>query len=80
MVLFGSAATGSFDPGISDLDVLAEFEPMPPARRADSYFGLLAELEQLFGVAIDLIEPGPIRNPYFRQAVEATRVVLFEAA
>ena len=80
MVLFGSAATGSFDPGTSDLDVLAEFEPMSPARHADSYFGLLAALEKLFGVAVDLIEPGPIRNPYFRQTVQATQVVLFEAA
>ena len=80
LVLFGSAATGSFDPGTSDLDVLAEFEPMSPARHADSYFGLLAALEKLFGVAVDLIEPGPIRNPYFRQTVQATQVVLFEAA
>ena len=80
LILFGSAATGSFDPETSDLDVLAEFVPMPPAQHADCYFGLLAALEQLFGTAIDLIEPGPIRNPYFKQAVEATQVVLFEAA
>jgi predicted nucleotidyltransferase len=80
LVLFGAAATGSFDPATSDLDVLAEFAPMPPAQHADCYFGLLADLERLFGVAIDLVEPSPIRNPYFRQAVEATQVVLFEAA
>ena len=80
LALFGSAATGSFDPETSDLDVLAEFTPVPPARHADNYFGLLADLEQLFGVAIDLVEPGPLRNPYFRQAIEATQVVLFEAA
>ena len=80
LVLFGSAATGSFDPETSDLDVLAEFAPMPPARHADSYFGLLADLERRFGVAVDLVKPGPIRNPCFKQAVEATQVVLFEAA
>ena len=80
LVLFGSAATGSFDPETSDLDVLAEFAPMPPNRHADSYFGLMAALERLFGVAVDLVQPGPIRNPYFKQAVEATQVVLFEAA
>jgi predicted nucleotidyltransferase len=72
LVLFGSAATGSFDPETSDLDLLAEFQPMPPAQHADCYFGLLADLERLFGTAIDLVEPGPVRNPYFMQAVEAT--------
>jgi hypothetical protein len=27
-----------------------------------------------------LIEPGPIRNPYFRQATEKTQVQLYVAA
>jgi predicted nucleotidyltransferase len=74
------APSTTFDPETSDLDVLAEFASMPPARHADCYFGLLADLERLFGTAIDLVEPGPIRNPYFKQALEATQVVLFEAA
>jgi hypothetical protein len=29
---------------------------------------------------LDLVEPGPIRNPYFKQSVEASKVLLFEAA
>ena len=28
---------------------------------------------------VDLVEPGPIRNPYFRQVIEQTQVVLYEA-
>src|SRR4051794_32889922 len=32
--LFGSAATGRFDPGHSDLDLLVEFEPMSPGAYA----------------------------------------------
>ena len=53
---------------------------MPPAQHADSYFGLMEDLQQLFGLPVDLVELGPIRNPYFRQAIEATRVVLYDAA
>jgi hypothetical protein len=34
----------------------------------------------LFGVPIDLVEMGSIRNPFFRQAVATTQVVLYEAA
>src|SRR6185369_2909755 len=54
--LFGSAARDDFDPQMSDLDFLVEFEPMPPREHADSYFGLLADLEDLFGRRVDLLE------------------------
>ncbi len=53
---------------------------MSPAEHARNYFGLQEDLQGLFGVPVDLVEPGPIRNPYFRQAIEQTQVVLFEAA
>ncbi len=80
LALFGSAVTGPFDPGSSDLDFLVEFEPLSPAQQADSYFGLQEDLEQLFGRPVDLVEPGPIRNPYLRQAIEETQVLLYAAA
>ena len=37
--LFGSAATGRFDPTRSDLDFLVVFEEIPPTAYADAYFG-----------------------------------------
>ena len=77
--LFGSATTSSFDPSSSDLDFLVEFGPLPPARHAECYFGLREDLELLFGRPVDLVEPGPIRNPYFRQAVEQSQVLLYGA-
>jgi predicted nucleotidyltransferase len=80
LVLFGSAAAGRFDKRTSDLDLLVEYEAMPPTQHADHYFGLLEDLEKLFGLPIDLIELQPIRNPYFRRSVEHTQVVLYEAA
>ncbi len=80
LVLFGSAASGSFHPASSDLDFLVEFQSVSPAQHADNYFGLQEDLEGLFGVPVELVEPGPIRNPYFRQAVEQTRVVVYAAA
>ena len=80
LALFGSAAAGSFDPSVSDLDLLVEFQAMPPAQHADAYFGLQEDLQRLFGLPVDLVEPRPIRNPYFRQAIAQTQVVLYEAA
>lgn len=80
LALFGSAASGLFDPASSDLDFLVEFQPVSPAQHADNYFGLQEDLERLFGVQVELVEPGPIRNPYFRQAIENTQVQLYVAA
>ncbi len=77
--LFGSAAADRLDPKSSDVDLLVEFEPLPPAQHADHYFGLQEDLERLLGLPVDLVEPGPIRNPYFKQAVEETQVLLYAA-
>lgn len=80
LALFGSAAAGPLDSPPGDLDLVVEFKPMSPAQHADSYFGLIEDLEKLFGMSIDLVEPGPIANPFFRRVVEETQVVLYEAA
>lgn len=79
LALFGSAATDSFHQFSSDLDLIVEFKPMSPIQHADNYFGLMEDLHRLFGMSIDLVEMGPIRNPFFRQAVAETQVVLYEA-
>ena len=78
--VFGSAAKDSFEPGRSDVDLLVEFDKMPPAEHAGHFFGLQEDLEALLGAPVDLVEPKPIRNPFFRQSVESGRVLLFEAA
>ena len=72
--------TNDFDPQRSDLDFLVEFEAKSPADRANSYFGLLEDLERLLGLPVDLVEPGPISNPYFRAEIERTSRPLYEAA
>ena len=78
--VFGSATGESFDPATSDLDFLIEFMPMPPIQHADAFFGLQEELQQLFGMPVELVERSPIRNPYFLQSIEQTKVVLYAAA
>ena len=79
-VLFGSAALRQQKIAFNDLDFLVEFRPMSPKRHANSFFGLLEDLEQLFGVSIDLVEREPIRNPYFLESIERNQVVIYEAA
>jgi len=78
--LFGSAATDSFDQDSSDLDLIVEFKPMSPVQHADNYFGLMEDLQQIFGAPVDLVEMESVRNPFFKQAVATTQIVLYEAA
>jgi predicted nucleotidyltransferase len=75
---FGSAVKGYMHDG-SDLDFLVEFEPLPEGGYADAYFGLLEALQALFRKSVDLVVASAIRNPYFRQSVEASRMPLYAA-
>ena len=79
LFLFGSATRGDFDAERSDFDFLVEFESLPRGEYADSYFGLLEDLEQLLGRPVDLVVASAIRNPYFRESVEETRTLLHAA-
>ena len=77
--VFGSAATERFDPRRSDLDFLVQFDPASPAVMAERYFGLLEDLGTLFGMPVDLVMDTAIRNPFFRQAVDESRTLLYAA-
>lgn len=78
--LFGSAASGRFDPAGSDLDFLVEFDELPPPAYAENYFGLQDALESAFGRPVDLVTGAALANPYFRARIEAERRTLFRAA
>jgi predicted nucleotidyltransferase len=76
--VFGSAAKGTFDPAISDLDFIARFRhPLEPGY-CDRFCGFADAAEELLGRSVDLITERMIRNPYFREDVEAVRRVVVE--
>jgi len=77
--LFGSAAGEGFDPAASDLDFLVEFLPLREHEHADAYFGLLDDLRELLGRPVDLVMTRAIRNPYFMEGVNRSRVKLYAA-
>jgi uncharacterized protein len=78
--LFGSAARGDFDPEHSDVDFLVEFDrEHPEALSFNTYFDFKEALEALLGRAVDLVEPGAVRNPYLKASIDASREPVFEA-
>lgn len=77
--LFGSST--ETDPTVvpNDLDVLVTFEK-GAERTFAAYFDLKEELAAIMGMPVDIVEEGAVRNPYFKTELEATKVVLYEAA
>lgn len=80
MVIFGSAVRSDFDVRTSDIDIQVSFEQMSPALHADAYFGLLEELETIFGRSVDLLEEQAIDNPYLKKTIETTGVLVYASA
>ena len=78
MELFGSAASDQFDPASSDVDFLVELDGRAPGSRAKRWIALAEELEQLLGRPVDLVNPKFIRNAFFMDAVNASRIPLYD--
>jgi len=76
--LFGSQAQGRATDS-SDIDLLVAFNEMPIDRYTDHYFELHEKLEELFGKPIDLVTVNMLANPYFIEAVENTKQLLYAA-
>jgi len=79
LAVVGSAATGGFRANSSDLDFLVVFRtPLTPGY-ANRYFGLLEGLQSLFKRPVDLVVESAITNPYFREAVDRNKALLYAA-
>lgn len=77
--VFGSAARADdFDPGSSDADFLVEFAPDAPPDLV-SFFGAKADLEQLLGRSVDLLERGAVRNTYVLASINRNCEAVYAA-
>lgn len=77
--LFGSAASGEFDPAHSDVDFFYEFVEGDTADIADRFFDLLEDLRQLLGRHIDLVSAKDAVNPFFLRVANQHRTTLYAA-
>lgn len=79
LFLFGSAATDAFRED-SDLDFAVMIDAsLDPVSHGESFLGLLSDLEHLFDRRIDLVSIRALKNPVFIQALNDTKVSLYEA-
>ena len=73
---FGSIVTDKFNEN-SDIDLVVDFVEKDPFKYTDLYFSLKNKLESLLKRKIDLIEERGIKNRFFRQQIEDTKVKLY---
>jgi hypothetical protein len=78
MHVFGSVCTDKFNDK-SDIDILISFDTLSVDQYTDNYFDLHYKLEDLFGRNIDLLTNKSLSNPYFIQAIEKTKQLIYAA-
>jgi uncharacterized protein len=76
---FGSVLRPDYRPGISDIDLLVEFEDLQPTELVEAYFGLEQQLTESVGVAIDLVMDTAVRNPIVRADIDASKQLIYAA-
>jgi predicted nucleotidyltransferase len=77
--LFGSTTQADAKTAPRDLDVLVRLGG-PLKGRATRFFALHRELEAACGLPVDLVEEEALTNPYLRDEITRTGVVILEAA
>ncbi len=75
--VFGSFIRDDFK-DTSDIDFIVDFNETDPFEYADLYFKFKEELEKMFDHEIDLVEERGIKNSYFKEEVEKTKILLYE--
>lgn len=74
---FGSVTNDNLKPD-SDIDLLVDIDEKDPLKYSDYYFNVKFELEKIFNRHIDLLEKKGIKNPYLKEQIEKTGVLIYE--
>jgi uncharacterized protein len=78
LYVFGSVLTPKFRQS-SDVDLLVDFLDLSPTEYARNYFNLKFSLEEILGRQVDLLERASLKNPYFIQAIDQQKELLYAA-
>ncbi|MCL1933066.1 MAG: nucleotidyltransferase domain-containing protein [Candidatus Azobacteroides sp.] len=76
LFVFGSVCGNRFNDE-SDIDLLVSFKPLDYADYADNYFQTAERFEKVFQRPVDLVTEKSLKNPYFIETVNQTKVLLY---
>ena len=74
---FGSSVTNNFDSDKSDIDLLVEIEESDPIERGETIMSFWDEMETFFKRKVDLLSNPTIRNPFLRQSINDSKVLIY---
>ena len=74
---FGSSVTNNFDSDKSDIDLLVEIEESDPIERGETIMSFWDEMEKFFKRKVDLLSNPTIRNPFLRQSINDSKVLIY---
>lgn len=73
---FGSVTREDFNQN-SDIDLVVDIDEKDPFKYSDLYFMLKSKFEAILKRPIDLLEERAIKNKFFRQELENTKVLIY---
>ncbi len=74
---FGSVLTPNFNTN-SDIDLIVDFKEIDVKDYADNYFDFKFSLQDIFNCPVDLLEEQAINNPYFKEALNKKKVLVYK--
>ncbi|MCX6273272.1 MAG: nucleotidyltransferase domain-containing protein [Bacteroidetes bacterium] len=76
LYLFGSVLSSKYTEN-SDIDFVVRFKNIELLKYADNYFDFKFSLEELFNKPVDLLEEQSIKNPYFLETLNKTKLLIY---
>lgn len=73
---FGSVNTTKFNEQ-SDIDLMVDFVTTDPIEYTNNYFDLKFELERILNRSIDLLEHKAIKNPFLRENIDKSKILIY---
>ena len=78
LALFGSAATGTFDPARSDIDLLVDLGDYDD-RVGKRFMGFAAAIEDVLGPNVHITTIRSVQSEWFRRELAETAQTIYEA-
>ena len=73
---FGSVNSKQFTLN-SDVDLMVDFNTTDPLEYTENYFELKFALEKILNRSIDLLENKAIKNPFLRESIDNSKVLIY---
>jgi predicted nucleotidyltransferase len=79
LFVFGSALREDFNPGESDIDLLAEFGPLDITRRFHVFLDAREAFKTIFKADVDLVMEGAVKNQIIANEINRTKKLVYGA-